>query len=335
MNRMRNSETVPSDRLIRQRMTRLVCTICYSSWVSLLLGGQPLVLAQDVSSPSSALMERGMAAFQRGAFETAIQTWPQAVEHDEESSQTGTNIHTRCLLLVRLARTYQALGQHDQAAQHLEHALAIARKAGDAEQHATVLAALGHLHTSTGRLATAEAYLVEGLGLAQQYPQLRATLLNTLGNVFSRQHKYSQALVCYEQGAQLANDQPALLATILTNKATTAFQTQQYEQAYQYFQKAQEQLRRLEPSHDTIYSLITVGLGYRKLQTSLPDKRTTLGLQAFSVLQQAAGTAESLQDRRPLSNAWGYWGALYEERGQYQDALALTRRSLYTAGNGR
>ena len=95
--------------------------------------------------------------------------------------------------------------------------------------------------------------------------------------------------------------------------------------------KAADQSQHLEPSHDTAYGLITIGLTYRTLRSHLPDAQGALLQRAFNALNEAARVAETLNDQRAASYAWGYLGALYEDERRYQDALQLTRRAIFAA----
>ena len=54
-------------------------------------------------------------------------------------------------------------------------------------------------------------------------------------------------------------------------------------------------------------------------------------LRAAKVFQEAAALAQTLQDPRALSYAWGYLGRLYEEERRYQESLDLTRRAVLAA----
>src|SRR2546430_13243518 len=86
-------------------------------------------------------------------------------------------------------------------------------------------------------------------------------------------------------------------------------------------------LRQAESSHDTAYDLLFIGRVYHRLTATDP----TLVLRAATVFQEAADLAQTLQDSRALSYAWGYLGRLYEEERRYPEALELTRRAVLAA----
>src|SRR5262249_34034110 len=75
------------------------------------------------------------------------------------------------------------------------------------------------------------------------------------------------------------------------------------------------------------YDLLFIGRVYHRLAAT----DAALVLRAAEVFQKAADLAQTLQDPRALSYAWGYLGRLYEEEHRYQEALNLTRRAVLAA----
>src|SRR5207253_1153668 len=73
----------------------------------------------------------------------------------------------------------------------------------------------------------------------------------------------------------------------------------------------------------------TVGLSYQKLMVHFPDSKDALLLKAAGLFAQAAALANTIDDARAASYAWGYLGALYEIEQRYQEALELTRRAIF------
>jgi tetratricopeptide (TPR) repeat protein len=123
----------------------------------------------------------------------------------------------------------------------------------------------------------------------------------------------------------------ALAVRSQINAATASLQNGQYQDAQALVDTAADQIQHVEPSHDTADGWITIGSTYRTLRTHLPDANGALLPRAFKALHEAARVAETLNDQRSASYAWGYLGALYEDERRYQDALQLTRRSIFAA----
>ena len=276
-------------------------------------------------------MEQGWSAWQRGAFEEAVQAWLAAAQRYEQAQQPRAQSDA----LTQLARAYQALGQYRKAMQNFSSALELARQAEDRAQVATVLGGLGGLYFVSGSLDTAQQALQESVGLAREinHAALVAALLNDLGNVFTSQTRYAEALDAYGESARVAEQQQdrALAGRALTNAAMAHLKQGQDQEARTRLDLAWAQIQSVPPSHDTVYSYINIGLAYATLSASLPRDETLLMLRAAEVLNIAANRARTINDQRALSYALGHLGALYEEEERYNEALQLTRQALFAA----
>jgi CHAT domain-containing protein len=308
----------------------LVGILCLWSLSCLCLCSPVLAVAAASSSPEP-LVEQGIRAFQRGAFEQAILRWDEAARQYARLAKPTEH----CDVLIRLAQAYQAVGHYTEAVQRLGVALQLAEQAGDQARTATVLGSLGNLYVTTGPPATAEQYLRTGLSLARATGRtgLVAAILNNLGNLFTAQHQYSEAIGAYTESLQLAQQtgNSSLAARALANAARASLRLGHPQTAKVQLDQAVEQLQGVEDSHDKAYSLLTVGLGYRDLRPQLPDAQGLLVRLAATTFTEAARVAESLGDRRAASYAWGYLGQLYEEEQRYEEALQLTRRAVLAA----
>jgi CHAT domain-containing protein len=232
------------------------------------------------------------------------------------------------LALTYLARAYAALGHDDRAVQSLRTALQVAEEAGEPTQRVRILGELGTLAIATGNVAEAERLVRDALTLARNLGQaeLTATLLHTSGNLFMAQQQPQEALEVYRQSAALA-PQAGMRARALAHAARAATSTAQPHTATARLADAPRHLRQAEASHETAYDLLVIGRVYHRLAATDP----TLVLRAAAVFQEAAALAQTLQDARALSYAWGYLGRLYEEERRYPEALDLTRRAVLAA----
>jgi len=319
------------------------CAWCRKSLVILLFFGligsllslcPPLLVAQSSSASSKSSAEKymvqGLSAFQRGAFEQAVLDWREAVKLYE--TERKSNKQKEALTL--LAQAYQYIGQYNEALKSLKSALALAEKSGDRTQIAPVLGSLGNLHIILGPPDKAFQYLNESLSMAKELGDsgLSATILNNLGNLFTTQKKYNEALGAYLESIALAKKyNNELLATrALTNAAMTSMQSGRYKESKELLDRALDETRKLDLSHDKAYGLINIGLTYRHLRPDLPEYNDlhVLSSRAFS---EAVTVAETIGDLRSLSYACGYLGTLTEDEKQYQEALRLTRRALLVA----
>ena len=292
-----------------------------------------LAATLPVSESTSAeqRMKEGLRLFQRGDFEQAILSWREAArvyEAEQKFSQQSS-------ALIHLAQAYQALGQYGDALQNLDAALALAEKSNNKTQGAIALATMGNVYIATGPSEIARKYLDEGLRQARELKNqdVSAIILNNLGNLLTQQKKHTEALAAYEESVSLASARKnhSLVTTALINAATASTNVKQHKEARALLDKALDQMRALEPSHDKAAGLVNIGLGYFELRPNLPDAKESLLLLAHKALSEAGTTAESIGDRRTSSYAWGHLGRLYEEEHRYQEALQLTRRATFAA----
>jgi CHAT domain-containing protein/Tfp pilus assembly protein PilF len=291
-------------------------------------------LAQPVS-PSENLspekfMAQGLTSFQRGAFEQAVIDWKEAARLYEKERKANKQSEA----LTLLAQAYEYVGQYGEALKNLKSALALAKKSGGQRQIATVLGSLGNLYITTGPMDKAHEHLNEGLAMAKEMGDsgLSATILNNLGNLFTTQRKYDEALGAYMESIALAkkSGNASLEVRTLTNAAMATTQKAEYKESKTLLDRALEQIRNLEYSHDKAYGLINIGLTYRHLRTRLAEQNDLLPLstQAF---QEAMTVAEAIGDLRALSYASGYLGTLSEDEKRYEEALKLTHRANFAA----
>ncbi len=301
---------------------------------SLLVLSASQTLAATLSTEPSAAqshMDQALKSFQRGDFEQAVLSWTEAARLYEAEQKPKEQSNA----LIHLAQSYQALGQYKEALKNLESSLALAEKLGDRTQTAVALGALGNVYIAAGPPEMALKYLNEGLRMAREVnnQDLSAIILNNLGNLLTAQKKYSEALVAYRESVSLATarNNRSLLIGALVNEATASIQMNQHREAKALLDRALDQIRALEASHEKAVGLINIGLAYDDLRSRLPDSNDSLLLLAHETLSEAGTLADSMGDRRTSSYAWGYLGKLYEDERRYQEALQLTRRATFAA----
>ena len=309
---------------------RALCAVISLSVLSASLACADSLSVSTVSSPEEYL-EQGWRSFQQGAFEQAVLSWQEAARLYEREGKPSEQSE----VLTHLSQAYQSIGQYQEAVKSLESARVLAEKAGGPRLIASVLGDLGNAYIATGPAEKASQYLNEGLGRARGLGNagLAAVILNNLGNLLTSQKKYRDAIAAYQESQTLAEKagNHALVARVLTNSAIASLQNGQPAESRALLDKAWEQTRGLDNSHDKAYGLITIGRTYRDLRSQLSDFGEALLLLASKVFTEAATVAEALNDSRAASYAWGYMGKLYEEEQRYQEALQLTQRATFAA----
>lgn len=289
----------------------------------------PIVYAGATSAEGQ--LRQGLAAFERGDLQQAAVLWSDAAARYEKQGEADGRITA----LTHLAYAQSGLGQYRQAVASLSAALDLAQAAGDRRRAASIRAALGNVYVALGPPATAESYLRDALTVSRQMPDpaLTAVVLNDLGNLLAAQGKYADAVVAYRESIALATDpkQRLLRSRARTNCANALREEGRTQEALSLLDEALGELRDLPPTHEVAFALVSVGVSYRDLRSSLPAERDRLTLQAGNVLSFAARSANAIGDRRTASYAWGYLGGLYEDEQREADALDLTRRAIFDA----
>lgn len=288
--------------------------------------------SHEVSSPAGSSMREGALAFERGAFSTALSHWKQAAELYKSSGNTPAQVEA----LVLSSQASLGLGQSKQALQSLELALGLAQKSGDPLLEAPILGHLGRTYLTMRQLPQASEFLrqASALGRKQNSSPLLATALNDLGILLVLQQQDQNALDTFQESVTHAQSVglPLLAATARTNAARAWLRLKQATNSRLTLDAALEQLQEVTPpSRQTALGLIGIAVTYQRLLPHLPQEHDALLLRTAGALQESSTIAERLGDKRTLSYALGYLGQLYETSFRMDEALQLTRRSVFAA----
>jgi CHAT domain-containing protein/Tfp pilus assembly protein PilF len=292
-----------------------------------------LAHAQSTSeiAPTTDIVENGWTAFHKGDLEQAVSQWLKAVH----AYQAAGKINEQIEVLTFLGQAYQSLGQYKNSLKSLAMALVLAEKSQDPEHLASVMGSLGNLYIATGPAEKAQQYLNQSLSLARetQNRELSAIVLNNLGNFWASQEKFKDALQAYSESAALAKEtsKPLLATKALTNAAMVSLQDGQHQSAKGLLETVHALTPGLAPSSEKVNALINIGISYNDLHRRLPQIGGLLLTSAANSLNEAIVIAEQIGDRRGESFALGYLGQVYEQAGQYDGALELTRSALFIA----
>lgn len=278
-----------------------------------------------------ALMQQGLQAYQRGAFDQAFASWKGAAQLYEQSG----NAKEQSRALVQAAQGSESMGQVNQALQQLELALALAQQVQERTWTATVLENLGRAYLAARQPDAAMQHLTHALELAAADGNQRvaAAIHNDVGLVQISQQRLAEALTSFTAGASgalAAQDQP-LAVRAQVNAARTALLLGRPDDAREWFDQALDGVKGSDPSHEKATSLIHIGLGYQQLRAAMPTIQEPLLLRAAGSFVESANIAKQIGDTRTLSYADGYLGRLYETDHRYDEALHLTRRAVFSA----
>jgi CHAT domain-containing protein len=321
----------PSSRVEMKVMNRAASKTKFSLLPFLLLLLALCCVANGTVADSRVLVEQGQRAFQNGAFSQAAADWQKAVESFRRQGNTNAEILTS----VTLASAYQSIGQQRRAVQILEDALARAEKTGDRSRVTLVKSKLGAALLMTLEAERAASLLRESLEAARadKDSTFAGAILNDLGNLLATQQEYSEALTAYEESVALARQttNSLLTAQALCNAAATAARAGEYSKAEDLNTEALRETDRLESSHAKAFLLLTAGHTDRQIKLTDAERAQRLMLRAHQSIQQALELAEKIEDRSIETYALGYLGQLYQQDGQLDAALALTRRAAFAA----
>ncbi len=317
---------------MRSNLFRLACCLILTVCVML---AEPSGTVSAIGPTPDALMEQGLQAYRRGAFDQALAAWKQAADLYERDRK----IDKQSQALTQAAQASESLGHVSQALQQLELALILAQQTGDRNRIAVVMEGLGRSYLAAHKPEAAKDYLTQALAIAQadEYPdknrRLIAAIQNDLGIAHIAQQHDADALTAFDtsaQEAQAAGDRPLTVRAHI-NAARMALKLNYPDNARDRLDLAFEALKDFEPSHEKAMNLVQVGLGYQQLRASMPGINASLLLRAAGVLLEATAVAEHIGDARIRSYADGYLGSLYETEYRYDDALQLTRHAVFSA----
>ena len=245
------------------------------------------------------------------------------------------NYHQQVKALVLMAYTYQSIGQYNEAQKSLESAMVIAQKQGNQREMASIFAGLGDLYGVSGNNEKAMQYLNRGLLMAEkEHDQvLAASILNNMGNLHTKNRNYSEALKAYEGSIERSQGtkETMLFTRALSNAALVAAKDGRNEKAKELLYRALIGIGSVEDSHDKVLVLTNLGItGSLLYKQVIPENKTLLALSQ-KTLENALAIAETIKDPLGASYAAGYLGKTYEEAGQNEKALDLTRQAVFTA----
>jgi CHAT domain-containing protein len=313
---------------VRNRLVKVF--VCAGLALSVALACTPL-FASEPEPTAEQRMKLGQAAYDRGAFDEALQQWQQAAQLCTTQHDTKGQVRA----LMSLGAVYQALGQHRLAFRTLEHASQLAESSLD---HPSLLVAKSGLGVACGCLSQfqqAEQTLRSALAATRKKgdASIAAIIWNNLGNLLAAQDKIDEALSAFAESAKLARQvtNQMLVAKASANAAAVAVHAERDADAERLNQAAQEGLDDQPLTHDLALLYLRCGqtqwqLHQRRLRGD--EKNLTQAEQSYG---RALAVTENLGDKRAMTYALGCLGQLYEARGDIVPALDFTRRAAFVA----
>jgi len=299
--------------------------------VSVIFMGLHASARTDPASLAETKLAAGDELSGRGQFQDAIARWQEAERAFAKAKDAGGEVRA----LLRQASACQSLGQHRLALVALNTADTLAAASKDERAIAEAKAARGALDIFAREAEQAEPLLRESLKAARaaRDTALAATVQNDLGILLTAQGRTKEALAAFEEA--IRDGDAELAAKARKNMADTALITLDYAGAQQFAGQAVKAASALPDGHEKAFLLIGLAQLLQQIFVDAPQHPNALRAQAFRLDQEAAKIAENSGDLRALAFALGGQGALYEFEKRYPEALALTRRAVFTAQQGQ
>ncbi|MEQ1858788.1 MAG: CHAT domain-containing protein [Chthoniobacteraceae bacterium] len=278
-------------------------------------------------APGQTRAEAARALAERGQFESAVEEWRRAKREfaraKDADGETGA--------LLGEASALAALGHHKFALSALAAAGELADRAHSRKRQAEVKAARGRTNIFSRQADQSEDLLRDALKMARadKNDALAASALDGLAIVLAAQDKYLDAITAWDQAIDLSDRATAVRVRL--NKATAALKAAAFPDALRWAGEVAKGAEALPDGHGKAFAFMGAAEIFRRLFIEAPEHDNALRLRAFNLHKAAEKVAVQIDDRRALSYALGYQGALYEFEGNHAAALPLTRRALAIA----
>ncbi|MCP4107030.1 MAG: CHAT domain-containing protein, partial [Desulfobacteraceae bacterium] len=291
------------------------------------------------SSEPGQILAKGEKFYLKGDSEQSVQKWEQGV------SLLDSDGIPYFQTMLYLADVYQAAGHYQKALSALHSVLPVVEKSSDPFRKALFFSSLGDISLAVRNLEIPEdnyqdhrdplAYLEKGLENARlsDNPLVLASVLNNMGNALAAAGNYWEAEESYNESLDIIAQESArefsmLKSKVLINFTRAGFLSFDDQDIITDPDNILSQIESLPDSHNKASDLICFSLLVRKIQ-----KKYRAGSEQiiFRVLNKAKQIAEDLEDERMISYSCGYLGQLYEEKKDYEKAIALTRKAVFSA----
>jgi CHAT domain-containing protein len=309
-------------------MARRFLSIVLYITLSLCAATPAMAASEPAAGSVTESLDSGRADFNAGRFEEALSAWNQALEaYRRTDDREG-----QARVLQYKADAYLSMGHNYQAISSLQSALQLAQDAGNEVLAAQVASSLGTAYLLDNRTGEARTLLQTAAANERTAgrPGSAAVVGNNLGNLLASEGDYDAAIPVFQQAVadagQAGNRELSVMSSV--NLARALVDAGRQQEAQERLEPLLPQVQVLAPSHSKAYSLISIGRLYSRLAATPGAEAEELQQQAYRALNEAASVAESIDDDRALSYAFGYLGALYERTGQIDTAMRYTQQAL-------
>jgi tetratricopeptide (TPR) repeat protein len=184
----------------------------------------------------------GERAYTISAFPDAINLFGRALEITSQQ-----DVKSQAVLLVKLGKSYEGLGDYPMATQHLMQGLVLSRTVGDGETEVEALNGLSWISYQQGGFNEAERYAEQALAQKPDNRQRIARSLNILGVVASNRGNFEAAQHYFEESLAVRRiiDDRRGIANSVNNLGMVASNRGNFEAAQRYFEESQVLCREI------------------------------------------------------------------------------------------
>ena len=255
-----------------------------------------------------------------------LQKWGHyrlAADMHERLNGTLTDLYWQMVNASGLGNIYSTLGQTEQAIEHHQQALAIARQTSDRGSEGAQLGNLGGIYSTLGQTEQAIEHYQQALAIARETGDrgIEGTWLGGLGGIYQDMGQTEQAIEHYQQALAIAREtgDRGSEGAQLSYLGTSYWYLGQTEQAIEHYQQALAIARETGERGSEGAQLGNLGTSYWYLgQTE----------QAIEHYQQALAIARETGERG-IEGVWlSNLGDGYENLGQTEQAIECYRQAI-------
>ena len=283
------------------------------------------VLAQTVDgrkAEADRLLQQGIEQFNISQYETALQSWQQAlIIYREIKDRQGESY-----ALGNLGGAYLYLGDYAKAIDYSEQVLAIAREIKDRHSEGTALGNLGLAYLYLGDYAKAIDYQQQSLAIAREIKDRNSEgrALGNLGIAYRNLGNYTKAIDYSEQLLAIAREIKSRQGEgkALGNLSIVYRNLGDYTKAINYSEQYLAIAREIKSRQGEGAALGNLGLAYRNLGDYA---------KAIDYSEQLLAIAREIKSRQGEGAALGNLGGAYLSLGDYTKAIDYSEQLLAIA----
>ena len=297
-------------------MTRLIGYICWALCL--------------VSLHVFAQFEQADQAFEQGRYTDAIEQWQHIYKQQDKKQQIQ--------ILSKIATAYQKIGMHREVFQNLQQAYQLAETIDDKILQVNLVIQLSDAWLTIGD--TGEALnliqISETVSRELKDPELLAKVLNNAGNVYAVHESYFDAIDLYTEALQALEsvDNIDLKLKVQLNQLKAMMQESPSSEVFTMLQNTWKSLNQTPATQRQFHNLIAIAMhaqGFSNDPELEPQQLKQVLDISVAGFQKAIKLANTLNQSRLQSIAYGRFAQLYLQQGQIDAARQLNTQALFFA----